>query len=200
MTTSATPAGRTSFTLLETVLVLALLGLVATILYPALAGGGRRIALGSADYELLWLLRQARWWSVSSGQVCEVRLKPLPDGYAAEVSYLPPGADRLWPLREEWARLDELPAIRRMVRIPPDRERMLRGELAVRFRPWGVNEDYVIDLAAAEGRGPARIEVRRPNGLVWLLPADEPGPFDPDSLRDMEAYWRSHCQESPRTP
>ncbi|KKK59330.1 hypothetical protein LCGC14_3035460, partial [marine sediment metagenome] len=56
------------------------------------------------------------------------------------------------------------------------------------------SEDYVIALADPPGVKGMRIEVRRPSGLIWLLPEDVPGPFDRASFAAMESYWKSHCE------
>jgi len=200
MTTSATRHGARSFTLLELVLVVALIGLISTMALPMLSGLGRRLGVQSANYELLWLLRQARWWSARTGRACLVRLRPTETGYDAEVSYLDRDGQTTHPLRADWTTLAELPNIQQMVRIPPDRDMMLKGELTVRFRPWGVSEDYMIQLAAIDGQEPARIEVRRPNGLVWLLPGDQASPFDPEHLAAIESHWRTYCREATGSP
>jgi prepilin-type N-terminal cleavage/methylation domain-containing protein len=194
MTTSATPAGRRSFTLLELLLVLVILSLAAALVFPRLGPAGRRIGVRSASYDLLWLLRQARWWSMSTGQTCLVDLRPVAGGYAADVKYLAGPDAPAQPLRDEWACLEQLFAVKRLMQIPPDMGISRRKELTVRFTPWGVNEDYVIELAEGAGGGGTRIEVRRPSGLVWLVPAEEPGPFDPGSLSAIEQYWERHCR------
>jgi len=200
----ATPASRSrrGFTLLELVLVLLIVALVAALVQPVMRNAGRRLGVYSADYELLALLRQARWWAGSTGRTCLVHLRPTPGGYAAVVEYLEPGQDTPRPLRAEWAGLAQPAAVRMLLKIPPDRGISRRRELTVRFTPWGVEEDYVIALDDAsgasggrDGRGPARrIEVRRPSGLVWLVPGDVPGPLDRASIRAVEEYWRANCR------
>lgn len=198
MTTSATRAGRSSFTLLELLLVLVIISLAAALVMPRLGPAGRRIGVGSADYDLLWLLRQARWWSMSTARTCLVRLRPAGGGYAAEVSYLEPGSSTAQPLGADWAYLGQLPVVKTLMQIPPDRGITRRTELTVRFTPWGVGEDYVIALAGGPARAGARIEVRRPSGLAWLLPAEAPSPFDRGSMGTIEGYWRAHCRDVDR--
>ncbi len=194
MTMSAIPAGRKSFTLMELLLVAAIVSLVAALVAPRLGPAARRLGVASADYDLLWLLRQARWWSMSTAQTCLVHLRPVEGGYTAEVSYLPAGGSVAQPLRAEWARLEQLPAVKTLMQIPPDRGISRRAELTVRFTPWGVSEDYVIALKESSGRGGARIEVRRPSGLAWLVPGETPSAFDPESLGAIESYWQSYCR------
>lgn len=194
MTTSATPAGGRSFTLVELLLVVAIIALAAALVLPRLGPSARRIGAGSASYDLLWLLRQARWWSLSSGQICLVRLTPATGGYAAEVTWRTTDEDTPRALGAEWAHLDQLLAVKKLMQIPPDHGASRRKELTVRFTPWGVNEDYVIALAEVPGRAGTRIEVRRPSGLVWLLPDDRPGDFDRESMAAIGNYWEAHCR------
>lgn len=194
MTTSATRADRKSFTLIELLLVLVIVSLAAALVAPRLGPVGRRIGVGSANYDLLCLLRQARWWSMSTAQSCLVRLRPAEGGYAAEVSYLAPGSGVAQALRADWAKLEQLPAVKTLMQIPPDRGITRRRELTVRFTPWGVSEDYVIALDEGASRGGMRIEVRRPSGLAWLLPADTPSAFGRESMGAIEDYWQVHCR------
>jgi len=178
---------------MELLLVLVVMSLAAALVVPRLGPAARRIGLRSASYDLLWLLRQARWWSMSTGQTCLVHLRPVAGGYAAEVSYVPVDGRLPQPLPEEWAQLEQLPAVKELMQIPPDRGISRRKELTVRFTPWGVDEDYVIALSEGFGLAGSQIEVHRPSGLVWLLSDDQPGAFDRKSLAAMESYWQTHC-------
>jgi len=198
MTTSATRGDRPGFTLMELLLVLVIVSLAAALVLPRLGPAARRIGVRSASDDLLWLLRQARWWSMSTGRSCGVHLCPVAGGYAADVAYLAGPDETPRPLREEWTHLEQLPAVRKLMQIPPDMGISRRTELSVRFFPWGVNEDYVIELAEAARPGGMRIEVRRPSGLVWLLPAERPSTFDPGSLAAIEDYWERHCRNANR--
>jgi type II secretory pathway pseudopilin PulG len=194
MTTSATPAGSRSFTLMELLLVVVILSLAAALVLPRLGPAARRIGARSASYDLLWLLRQARWWAAGEGQICRVHLAPAPGGYTAQVTHQRTDDDPPQPLRAEWARLEQLPAVKKLLQIPPDRGVSRRKELTVRFTPWGVSEDYVIALAEEPVRTGMRIEVRRPSGLAWLLPEDAPSAFDRESMAALENYWEAHCR------
>jgi len=183
---------------MELLLVLAVVSLAAALVAPRLSPTARRLGVRSASYDLLCLLRQARWWSVSTGRTCLVSLRPVPGGYTAEAAYLPADGDQAEPLEAGWARLEQLPAVKTLMQIPPDRGISRRRELTVRFTPHGVREDYVIALAGEPAAGGMRIEVRRPSGLVWLLPGEEPSAFDRASLAAIEEYWNRHCRSAGR--
>ena len=189
---------RRSFTLIELLLVLVIISLVAALVAPRLGPAARRIAVGSANYDLLWLLRQARWWAMSTGETCLVQLHPVAGGYAAQVLHLPHRGGDPQPLRVEWASLEQLPAVKTLMQIPPDRGIARRKELTLRFAPWGVEQDYVIALQEGYGQAGMRIEVRRPSGLAWLLDGETPSLFDRESMGAIEDYWRAYCRDVDR--
>lgn len=193
---------RRAFTLIELLLVLAIVSLLAALVLPALGRPARRLGITTANYELLWLLRQARWWSVNTGQTCLVTLRNTEDGYQAEVAYIPAGGADPQRLRADWATLSDQVEIRRMVRIPPQRGASQAGRMTVRFTPRGAGEDYVIALDDEWSTAPARIEIRRPSGLAWLVPSDTPlaaGPatsLDLARLEQMDSFWRNYCRSA----
>ncbi|MFW6133453.1 MAG: pilus assembly FimT family protein [Planctomycetota bacterium] len=181
-----------SFTLLEMLLVVGIVALTAALTLPALGGSGRTLAARASAYELVRVLRQARWQAAGAGRACTVRLTPQADGYRATVYADEGGRSRRVAAR--WADSSRLGAIRELVRIPPDRVEARKDTLDVRFAPWGVEADYVIRLGS--GARAMRIEVRRPSGLVRLLDASTDSLLDPDRLAAVRRHWQDHC----RTP
>lgn len=200
MTISATRGSRprrtgdTSFTLVELVLVLLAVALLAALAVPLLGRTGRSVGLRTAHYELLSLLRQARHTAAASGDTCTVHLRPVPGGYEAQVAAVD-AAGRARPLREPWAQPVQLPAVRSLLQIPPDRGSSHRTELTIRFTPQGVSEDYVVELGTAR---PLRIEVRRPSGLVRLAGQGEAAVIDDAQYRAIEEYWQRHWAKGVR--
>lgn len=181
-----------SFTLVELVLVVLILALVATLALPALSGGGRRLAARATAYELVWILRQARWHAAAGSEPCWVRLTPDESGgYRAEILSVDTESGPR-PVEAAWARSPLLGELDDLIRIPPDRDLATRGELMVRFQPWGVDADYMVRLN--DGDRAVRVEVRRPSGLVRLVEDDTPSLLDPDRLADVRNHWRRHCR------
>jgi len=182
-----------SFTLVELLLVVLVLGLLAALAAPALGPAARALGAGSVQYELLRLLRAARWHAADTGRTCLVTLTPAEGGYDAEVVEVDEeGARR--PVDQPWAELSQRAEVQRLMRIPPDRPGTVRRRMTVRFAPTGVRADYVVHLGETGGR----IEVRRPSGLVWLLGADEPGVLGPGGLERIERQWQRVCGEDVR--
>jgi hypothetical protein len=140
---------------------------------------------------LVSLLRQARYSATATGKTCIVRLRPTRGGYLAEPFLLEAEGEPPVAIREEWAKQVQLPAVRELLQIPPDRGQSDRQELTVRFTPLGVAEDYVIELDTPDGQT-ARIEIRRPSGLVRLVSAGKTGVLDEKQDQQIEQYWRSH--------
>ena len=185
--------GARSFTLVELLLVALVLGLLAALVAPALGPAARTLGAGSVHYELLRLLRAARWHAADTGRTCLVTLTPAEGGYDAEVAEVDAAGSRR-PVDEPWAALSQRAEVQRLMRIPPDRPGTVRRRMTVRFAQTGVRADYVVHLGAAGGR----IEVRRPSGLVWLLGADEPGVLGPGGLERIERQWQRVCGEDVR--
>ena len=207
MTTSATSAPaprarfggsrRAGFTLMEMVLVLLIIALIGAMVYPSTRATWRRALGESSRYELLRLLRHARWWSSNSAMVCTVRLHSSQGRYVAQVSYLPHEGALPQPLRAQWTVLESAPMIESMAAAPAGGTLKEQRELEVRFTPWGVSEDYVIVLGEQEGR-PAQIDIRRPSGLVWMRLVDSPSIVDGVNSAALSEYWEAHCRDAGR--
>ncbi len=177
------------FTMLELMLVTLIVALLAALVAPLLGPTARRAALRTGHYELVRLLRQARYTALATGRDCSVRLEPAPEGYTATVWLGGPESPGE-PLDAEWAQPVQLPAIQRLMQVPPDRSAARRESLTIHFTPLGVAQDSVIELPGPAGR----IEVRRPSGLVRLVGPDQASPAADDDLRAVQDYWQAHGQ------
>jgi len=184
-----------SFTLTELILVAVMVSLLAALVVPAIGGAARGLAGRSAAYDLVRLLREARWRSAQTARTCLVKLIPTEGGYRAEALETTPGRPGPEAIQADWARSELLEDVGTLMKIPPDRGGSSRRELTIRFEPWGVGADYVVALQTGD---PMRIEVRRPSGLVWLVPAEKPSPFDRESFLAIENYWRDWCRDPRR--
>jgi len=184
-----------SFTLTELILVVAMLSLLAALVVPTIGGAARGLAVRTAAYDLVRLLRQARWWSARTTRPCLVKLAPTEGGYRAEAFELTSAPPGLKALQADWAGSDLLEDVGTLMKIPPDRGASARRELTIRFEPWGVTADYVVTVRTGE---PMRIEVRRPSGLIWLVPGDKPSPLDRRSFLTIENHWRDYCRDPRR--
>ena len=99
------------------------------------------------------------------------------------------------PIRADWARTESLDHVRELFRAGPGGVGASET-LEVRFLPWGVQEDYVIELDGAGGAPAARIEVRPPTGLARLTtePEQSHAFFRGDDDGEMDAFWQSRCE------
>jgi prepilin-type N-terminal cleavage/methylation domain-containing protein len=179
-----------AFTLIEILLVVAIIGLAAAIAAPLMAGSSRGLAGRAAAYEMLSLLRQARWYAVDAELSCIVSVSPAENGYRWEVFRAPPGSDDLTTVDAEWAQPGLLEKIDGLMRIPPDSRLQSAHAMDIRLEPWGVDADYLIDLG---GPHSMRIEVRRPSGMVWLLDDQAGESLGGEGLSAAEAYWEANC-------
>ena len=216
---SPAPQSERGFTLIEVLLVLFIIALLLTIVAPTLAPLQRRIADESAQFELVALLRQARWWAIQSGRTCQVELTAGPEvpggtlgvrnsaqgerdsaqgvrnsaqgvRIRAQVTLPSETARPDVVVTDDWAQVEMLPEIESMEAIPPAAgDRPKR--LAVVFTPGGVGRDYVISLRSPGGAA-TRIEIRRPGGLVWLVTGDDSAGRSDGAANKMEEYWQAH--------
>jgi type IV fimbrial biogenesis protein FimT len=85
MTTRRTRIGRRGFTLLEMIVVLAIMGVAAGLVAPALVSFGAQQPAGSAD-ALLALLRDARLFAIQHNDLVTLRLDPTTLEYEADTS------------------------------------------------------------------------------------------------------------------
>ena len=197
MTISETPRSRRSFTLMELMLALLIMAMLAAVVYPPLRAVQRRAHGEAARFELLRLLRQARWWSVQTGRTCRVRLVSTEDGCAVEVTHTDGAGRRATALKADWTALEQRPRIVSLLEVPTRQTGQEDEELTVVFTPSGVCADYIIGLAGPTGRA-GRIEIRRPSGMAWLVSANAPAGLTPESLARIEDYWQSHCRKAGR--
>jgi type II secretion system protein H len=179
-----------AFTLIELLLVLAIVSLAAATVAPLMAGSARTLAGRAAAYEMLSVLRHARWYAADTGRSCVVRISPDESGYRWEVFEALPDRDELTSVDADWARPALLEHIDGLMKIPPDLALRSDTAMDVRMEPSGVDSDYVIDFGDA---APMRIEVRRPSGLVWLVDAKTEDLLDRQNLTDAQDYWARHC-------
>ena len=180
-----------AFTLVEMILVVAIIALATAIVAPLMADAARGLAGQAAAYELLSLLREARWYAADTGQSCIVRLEPTDRGYRWEVFQAPVGEELRAEVEAEWAASGLLEKIEGLMRIPPDRQLRTTRAMDIRLEPWGTEADYVIDLG---GRRPMRIEIRRPSGMAWLVDADPDPALDTRGLSEAQDYWEANCR------
>ena len=194
MTSRTPPPREPGFTLIELVLVLLVLSLVVGIVYPSLGTLSRQATGRGAHFELLSLLRQARWWSARTGRICEVHLVVDRDDCTVEV--FTRDGDRLVPLpaEEEWTILEQFPRLTGLRSIPPMSDGAKKNEMTVVFTPQGVRRDYRITLAE-ESVTSAQIEIRRPTGLVRLVRPETPESLSEKNLAVIDTYWRDHCRD-----
>jgi len=180
---------------MELMLVLLMMAMLAGVVYPSARGLWKRLRAESAQFELVGLLRQARWWSARTGKACLVHLESSDEESSAEVRYIdhvdgPPAL-----LKAHWARLKQHPHIVSLAKLPDreiDREEQ---ELTVVFTPQGVTSDYVIGLAPTFGES-VQIEIRRPSGLVWLVRPGSPDSLSRGQLASIDDYWQGHCRNA----
>ena len=182
---------RRGFTFIEVVLAALIVALLAALTMPLLGQGARSFGMRTAHYELVSLLRQARYTAAATGKTCIVRLRPASGGYLAEPLIVENEGEPPVPIRQAWATQVQLPAVQELLQIPPDRGRSDRTELTIRFTPMGVTEDYVVELDTPDGQT-ARIEIRRPSGLVRLVSARRSGVLTERQDQQIERYWREH--------
>lgn len=196
MTSPNRPPRDRGFTLIEMLLVLLIISILAGIVYPSLGSLSRQATGRAAHFELLGLLRQARWWSAQTGRTCVVRLVTGRNDCTVDVR-TPDDAGRLVPLGpgEEWTLLESAPRVTGLRSIPPESEASKEDEMTVVFTPQGVGRDYRITLAE-ETATSAQIEIRRPTGLVWLVRPDTSASLSEKNLAAIDTYWRNHCRDA----
>jgi Tfp pilus assembly protein FimT len=177
-------------------LVLLIISLLVGIVYPSLGALSRKATGRAAHFELLGLLRQARWWSARTGRICAVHLVIDRDDCTVDV-LTRDAADRPVPLPavEEWTILEQFPRVTGLRSIPPASEETKENEMTVVFTPQGVRRDYRITLAE-ESATSAQIELRRPTGLVWLVRPETSASLSEKNLAAMDTYWQHHCRDA----
>ena len=197
MTTSPNRSSRTAargFTLIELMLVLMILGLAATLVWPSLGAFSRRVAGEAGRFDLVGLLRQARWWSAATGQICTVQLDASQERCQIAVQQGSGAGGEMAAVDADWTELSQPPKVTGLTEIAPGGSHFKSGRMTVVFTPCGVQRDYLIDFAGDHAQA-ARIEIRRPSGLIWLVPSDVPAGLAEDNLDAVDTYWRSHYRD-----
>lgn len=188
---------RLAFTLLELMLVLVILVLLASLVAPAMRGIGRDLLSEAPRHELVRILRQARWWAITNGYPCQVRLQYGQDPCVLQVTYSSDTAPAQ-PVREDWANASELPQIASVLQSPTDDSVQPEENLAITFTPTGVDRDTVIELADEDGNVDARIEIRKPTGLIWLTNPDSNDSITKEEIARINTYWTANCSKLPQ--
>ena len=198
MTTSPNPANRPAFTLLEMLLVLTILVMAASIVWPTFGSLTRRVLGQEARYELLGLLRQARWWAARTGKTCRVHLVAGEGPCEVQVSYIEPSAGASAAagagvaVSDDWAMLEQAPRVTGFLQTRSQTGGKTAPEATLVFAPAGVDQDTVIILAGDPGDAPGRIVVRSPSGLAWLVDGSQASEITHES---MQAYWCANYRD-----
>jgi len=162
-------------TLLELIIVVAIVGVLAGMIVPRMSGALGRRELHEAAARLAHTTRAARELAIARAAECAVRIELDSQTYAVVQR---DAAGEWQVMQASWLKAERLPRTLRFAGLrTPDGQAYATGTHFVYFFPDGTSSGGAVRLSAADARMQRTITVQAHSGRVYEGDPEEAGPL-----------------------